>query len=164
MTEARLTDEQFVRLVIQEIGDRPNSSLAQLVYLLQRSGAPSRYRFDYARFLGMWNSAFEGSVEAERFRLLLGKNGLPEEEGSELRAELRELVARLPSDDHDLRLVAVADFLRRNGCDSRAGVPLEMMLERVKPELAPGGMMSGREVLDCLERLELATQSGDRAA
>lgn len=155
-----LTDQQFVRLLMQETANLSNSSLAQIVYLLQRSGDPShfRFRFDYTPFLGMHSAELEGLIEAERLHTMLGRNGLPTDAGTDVRHRLREFLGQLPGAEGDLRLVAVADFLRWNEWDRRGNGDLCEMVERVQSRLAPRSAMAAEAVLDCLDRLRLPTR------
>jgi hypothetical protein len=153
-----LKEDELVTLILQEADECSNSALAQFVYLLQRAGVESRFRFDYASFLGMRSTELEGRLEAERLRLALGKNGLSRESHGELRRQLRDLLSSLPKREADIRLIAVADFLRWNEWDSRSGRSLREVLDSVRARFAPDASLSSEDAINHLERLGLPTR------
>jgi hypothetical protein len=150
-----LADDHFVRVLVDEAPTLSPSALSQLAYLLQRKEASRRFRFELRPFLGMRAEMFSRLVQAAQTNVLIGNNGLPPTGTEELRQEIRSLLRLLPRNEDELRLVAVADFLRRSGWDRAAKVRVSTLVKRVQPQVAPTATMTVQDVFACLESLGL---------
>lgn len=160
--ENALSDEDFVRTVVEEVGARPLSALNQIIYLLERSGATRpRFRFTFQPFLGVRDPQVDGLVQSAKLSLMLGRNGIPASEADDERERVREFVARLPEDEHDLRLLAVVDFVRWQGWHDRAKLPLAEMVESARPQFAAEARLGAAEAVDLL--VELGVEADERA-
>jgi hypothetical protein len=155
-----LRDQELVGLVVAEAGERLNGSLEHALYLLQRDGYPTHFRFLYQPFVGVVSAEAEGMIETARLRVKLGESPLPPNPGQELREEVDALVAHvqalveeLPQGDDNIKLVAVAEFLRFNQWAESAGISLEELLDDVGTTVAPSATLSGTEIVQCLDRV-----------
>jgi hypothetical protein len=101
-------------------------------------------------------------IETARLRVQLGESPVPANPEQELRDEIEALVGHvqalvdeLPDTDDDIKLVAVAEFLRFNRWAERAGVSLDELVDDVSATVAPSASLSGTEVVQCLDRVRL---------
>jgi hypothetical protein len=150
-----LTDDHFVRVLVDEAPTLSPSALSQLAYLLQRKQSSRRFRFELRPFLGMRDEVFSRLVQAAQTNVLIGNNGLPSAGTEELREEIRALLRLLPPNEDELRLVAVADFLRRSGWDRAARVRVGTLIDRARRQVAPTATMAVTDVFTCLKSLRL---------
>jgi hypothetical protein len=149
-----LTNEEFVRLVIEEVRDPQPSAVNQIIYLLERvSPEPPRFRFTFQPFLGMRSAELDGLVQSAEFSVMLGRNGMPGRAEQESRMTIREFIAGLPAADHDLRLIAVADFVAQNRWHERARLSLADMIERARYQFAPDSKLNTDKALALLREL-----------
>jgi hypothetical protein len=161
MPEQRsLSDEEFVRVVIEEVGVRPLSVLNQIVYLLESGGATSpRFRFTFQPFLGVRDPRVDGLAQSAKVSLMLGRNGIPASSADGVRERIRRLVALLPEHEHDLRLVAVADLVQRQGWHERSKLSVEEVLDSARRQFAPDARLETVEALERLTELKAETDA-----
>jgi hypothetical protein len=158
-TNRSLSDEEFVRVVVAEVGDRSPSSFNQILYLLDRSlTAPSRFRFTFQPFLGMRDARVDALVQTAKLGVMLGRNGMPQAPSDELRRQVRQLLEQLPQHEDDLRLLAVADFVRRQNWHERAQLTLSEMLDRARDQFAPEATLDSVSAITIVDDLQ-----GDRS-
>jgi hypothetical protein len=144
-----LREDELVRVAVEEAGTALNGSMGSLLFLLQRGGFPTSFRFQLQPFLGVRSSEAEGLVESIRFNLRVGNNGLAAGAAPTWRRRIRKLVREIPPPDDNVKLLAAAAFLVSSGW-AKNGRTVETMLSRVKPEICPAATLESHEALGWL--------------
>jgi hypothetical protein len=150
-----LSDEELVRLLLQELGEVSTSYVCQVAYLLQCLGFKRRFRFTYEPFLGVRAQRLEGLVQSARMNLLLERNGIPPERTHEVREFVQRLRSALPAAEPDIRLVALAAFASFKGWSSREPNEISEVVERAAPSAAPDAKITPGEAVRYLDDLSI---------